>query len=123
MFEKLASMKEQYLELSEAISHHEVIQDFAKYQSILKQMSDLRPIVESYDAFLKLENQIHDAKELINDPDFLQAKNNVLESDAIYRNNVTMYNADVLGYNYWIRFFPCAFVFKLFRVKKKEIIS
>ena len=62
-------------------------------------------------------------KELIDDADFIQAKNNVLESDAIYRSNVTMYNADVLGYNYWIRFFPCAFVFKMFRVKKKEIIS
>lgn len=61
--------------------------------------------------------------ELANDLDFIQAKNNVLDSDAIYRNNVTMYNADVLGYNYWIRFFPCAFVFKMFKVKKKEIIS
>lgn len=61
--------------------------------------------------------------ELANDLEFIQAKNNVLDSDAIYRNNVTMYNADVLGYNYWIRFFPCRFVFKMFRVKKKEIIS
>ena len=56
-------------------------------------------------------------------PDFVQAKNNVLESDAIYRSNVVMYNADVLGYNYWIRFLPCRFVFKMFRVKKKQIIS
>lgn len=61
--------------------------------------------------------------ELASDLEFIQAKNNVLDSDAIYRNNVTMYNADVLGYNYWIRFFPCRFVFKMFRVKKKEIIS
>ena len=61
--------------------------------------------------------------DLNGDPEFILAKSNVQEADNIYRNNVTMYNADVLGYNYWIRFFPCAFVFKLFKVKKKEIIS
>ena len=62
-------------------------------------------------------------KDLLTDVDFIQAKNNIIESENIYRNNVMMYNADVLGYNYWIRFFPCRFIFLLFRVKKKEIIS
>ena len=61
--------------------------------------------------------------ELLNNQEFVQVKNNIVESDAIYRNNVTMYNADVLGYNYWINFLPCKFVFKIFKVKKKEIIS
>ena len=61
--------------------------------------------------------------DLTNDPEFVQVKSNIIESDSIYRNNVTMYNADVLGYNYWIRFLPCRFVFKMFKVKKKQIIS
>lgn len=62
-------------------------------------------------------------EDLKNDTDFIQAKNNINEADQIYRNNVIMYNADVLGYNYWIRFLPCRFVFKIFRVKEKQIIS
>ena len=61
--------------------------------------------------------------DLNSNSDFLQAKSNIIESESIYRANVTMYNADVLGYNYWIRFAPCCFVFLLFKVKKKEIIS
>ena len=61
--------------------------------------------------------------ELNENPDFVQAKNYVIESDNLYRNNVLTYNADVLGYNYWIRFLPCRFIFLIFRVKKKEIIS
>ena len=61
--------------------------------------------------------------DLVSGNEFNQAKKNVVEADALYRNNVTMYNADVLGYNYWIRFLPCRFVFKIFRVKKKELIS
>ena len=61
--------------------------------------------------------------ELLENPEFVQARNNVNDADLIYRSNVVMYNADVLGYNYWIRFLPCRFIFKLFRYKKKEIIS
>ena len=61
--------------------------------------------------------------ELNGDSEFKEAKQNIIESDTLYRNTVMMYNADVLGYNYWIRFLPCRFIFKLFRVKKKQIIS
>lgn len=62
-------------------------------------------------------------KEKLDKADFQLAKANVLELDSQYRNNVVMYNADVLGYNYWITFLPCRFVFKIFRVKKKKIIG
>ena len=62
-------------------------------------------------------------KDLLNKPDFQIAKNNVLELDSQYRTDIAMYNADVLGYNYWISFLPCRFVFKLFKVKKKNIIN
>ena len=72
------------------------------------------------DEIMFLANQNPDLNSNI---DFIQAKNNISESDLIYRNNVTMYNADVLGYNYWISFVPCGFVFKLFKLKKKQIIS
>ena len=62
-------------------------------------------------------------KELLEKPDFVIAKSNVSELDVQYRSNIAMYNADILGYNYWIRFLPCRFVFKMFKVKKKQIIS
>ena len=68
--------------------------------------------------FVTNENQ-----ELNQDPEFITYKNNVNDADTQYRNNVIMYNADVLGYNYWIRFLPCRFIFKMFKVKRKEIIS
>ena len=61
--------------------------------------------------------------ELEGDEEFMQAKRNIADSDTLYRNTVMMYNADVLGYNYWIGFLPCFFVFKIFKVKKKTPIS
>lgn len=59
---------------------------------------------------------------LENNEQFVIAKNNILEMDVVYRNTVAMYNADVLGYNYWVRFLPYRWLFLLFKVKEKEII-
>lgn len=56
------------------------------------------------------------------DEEFVIAKNNILEMDTVYRSTVAMYNADALGYNYWIRFMPFRWVFLLFKVKQKELI-
>ena len=61
--------------------------------------------------------------ELKDDFEFNQVKKNINDCDIQYRSTVAMYNADVLGYNYWISFLPCRFVFLIFRVKPKEIIS
>ena len=72
------------------------------------------------DEIMFVANQNEELKENI---EYQQVKKNIEESDLMYRNNVTMYNADVLGYNYWINFLPCRFVFKMFKVKRKEIIS
>ena len=72
------------------------------------------------DEIMFIANQNLDLNE---NSEFVTAKNNILESDTLFRTNVMMYNADVLGYNYWIRFFPCSFIFKMFRVKKLETIS
>lgn len=38
------------------------------------------------------------------------------------KTSVMAYNADVLGYNYWVRFPPCIFIFLLFKVKLKKTI-
>lgn len=38
------------------------------------------------------------------------------------KTSVMAYNADVLGYNYWIRFTPCKFFFLMFKTKIKKTI-
>ena len=61
-------------------------------------------------------------EEIKNDEDFLEIKGSLEELSLNYRSCVIMYNADVLGYNYWIRFLPCRFIFLMFKVKKKDLI-
>ena len=48
--------------------------------------------------------------------------NNIYELEKVYRHHVMMYNADVLGYNFWINFLPTRFIFKLLRFKRKDNI-
>ena len=48
---------------------------------------------------------------------------NIYELEKVYRHHLMMYNADVLGYNFWIAFFPTRFIYKIFRLKSKENIQ
>ena len=71
MFTKLESLSDRYRELSEAIAQPEVIQDFPRYQACLKERSSLEPVVEKYEAFRRVEQQIQDNRELLSDPLFV----------------------------------------------------
>ena len=55
--------------------------------------------------------------------EIIRAKDAITEMDANYRTLVAMYNADVLGYNYWINFLPTKYIRYIFRLKEKQIIS
>lgn len=78
MFDKLASIHDEYLELSESISHEEVIRDYPRYQAMLKKMSELKPIVDHYELYLSTESKIRDTLELLTDPDLKDEAENEL---------------------------------------------
>ena len=50
------------------------------------------------------------------------ARNYADELETNYRSMIAMYNADILGYNYWIKFLPCRYIFKILKFKEKKII-
>ena len=72
MFEKLASLRDEYLELAESISHEEVIRDYAAYQRMLKKMAELKPVVDQYEEYLRTEAKISGTEELLSDPLFAE---------------------------------------------------
>ena len=51
-----------------------------------------------------------------------RAMDAVVEMDSNYRTLVAMYNADVLGYNYWINFLLTRYLKYIFKFKKKQMI-
>ena len=82
----------------------------------LKAKNDLAFIRDS------LLNSCDQFKEMKDDEEYLQIKESLNELSMNYRSCVIMYNADVLGYNYWIRFLPCRYIFLMFKTKTKDLI-
>lgn len=64
-----------------------------------------------------------DDQKVVNDPEFNTISSNIDELEKLYRQHIVLYNADVLGYNFWISFFPTRFIYKILRKKPKDIIS
>ena len=70
MFEKLEAVSDRYHELSEAIAQPDVIQDYPRYHSYLKERSDLEPLALKYEAFQQIEKYIAETRDLTSDPEF-----------------------------------------------------
>lgn len=54
--------------------------------------------------------------------EFKMAVENVSTLETQYRNTIASYNADVLGYNYWISFWPTRWIWKMFKIKKRNLM-
>lgn len=65
MLEKLKELKDKFLKLTEEIADPAVIADMQRWQKLVKEHSDLSPIIEKYDELLKLDRDMHDAEELM----------------------------------------------------------
>ena len=72
MFEKLQHLADRYAELSEEMAQPEVIQDYPRYQSVLKERSAIEPLYVKYGEYLAVERQIRDSGELLSDPDLAE---------------------------------------------------
>jgi peptide chain release factor 1 len=69
MFDKLDFILEKYESLNLKISDPEVISDNKTWQKLMKEHSDLTPIVESYTEYKEVKSGIEEAKELLNSGD------------------------------------------------------
>ena len=56
------------------------------------------------------------------DGEIQRVLSNINELEKVYRHHLMMYNADVLGYNFWISFFPTRFIYLILKFKYKENI-
>ena len=70
MLDKIQSLIERHKELTESIAQPEIIQDFPRYQSYLKELSSLEPIASHYERLQSVDKHIAEARELLSDPDF-----------------------------------------------------
>lgn len=65
MFDKLDFILEKYEELSNKVSDPDVIAKQKEWQKLMKEMSDLEPIVKEYTAYKKAKEDLEEAKEIL----------------------------------------------------------
>ena len=69
MFQKLEDVEKRYEDLTQKISDPEVIAQNKEWQKMMKEHSDLTPIVEKYREYKRLEQSIKDNEEMLSDPE------------------------------------------------------
>ena len=69
MFERLADIEKKYIDLSDRINDPDVIADNETWRKLMKEHSDIAPIVEKYREYKQTEAAVADAKEMLNDSD------------------------------------------------------
>lgn len=81
MFENLQELENKYQELTKSISDPEVIADQESWRKMMKEQSDLEPIVEKYREYKKTQSELEEAKELMKDPEMKElAEEEMLEA-------------------------------------------
>ena len=86
MFDRLNELETKFAELSDLISDPDVIADNNRWRVLMKEHSDLTPVIEAYRRHKSLEESIEESKELLNesnDEDLRQlAKEELKESQT-----------------------------------------
>ena len=86
MFDKLDKILQQYKNLSTQIETIDIVKDLNKYTEMTKELSSLQPIACLYETYLQVDNNIKEAKEILNtevDPELISlAKVELAESIA-----------------------------------------
>lgn len=69
MFQRLEDVEKRYDELTEKISDPEEIANTSNWQKLMKEHSEITPIVEKYREYKKLKKTIEENEELLKDPE------------------------------------------------------
>lgn len=69
MFDKLADIERKYIELSDKVNDPEIISNNEEWRKLMKEHSDITPIVEKYKEYKETKKSIEDAKEMLNEND------------------------------------------------------
>ncbi len=81
MFQKLEDVEKKYIYLTQKISDPEVISRQNEWKVMMKEHSELEPIVEKYREYKKVEKNLEEAKEMMNDPELKElAETEMLEA-------------------------------------------
>lgn len=69
MFERLAAMKERFAELNDLIGRPEVVARQDEWKKLVKEHAALQPIMEAYERYLKIKEDMEECEVMMHDDD------------------------------------------------------
>ena len=69
MFQKLDAVEKRYEELTQKISDPEIIGNQNEWRNFMKEHAEIEPIVQKYREYKKTQQNMEEAKEMMNDPE------------------------------------------------------
>jgi peptide chain release factor 1 len=67
--EKLQMLRARYDDLTDLLCQPDVAADGARYTKFSRERAEMEPLVESYQRYIKVKNQIHEDREAMKDPE------------------------------------------------------
>ncbi|MDE6426513.1 MAG: peptide chain release factor 1 [Ruminococcus sp.] len=67
MFEKLETMEQKYIEISERLSKPDIVNDNSLYTQLMKDFKNMTPVIEKYREYKKFRGAFEEAQELLNE--------------------------------------------------------
>ncbi len=80
MIDKLEAMKKKFEEIQGKMLDPEVTRDVALLTKLSKESAKLKVVVDKYDEYILVNNNIHEAKELLSDPDMKEFAEEEIEA-------------------------------------------
>ena len=74
MIDKLNAIKDRFKEVSDLIVQPEIVSDMQKYIKLNKEYKDLEPIVSKINQYIKVVNNIDEAKDILKNEDDIELK-------------------------------------------------
>lgn len=89
MLDKLKNVEERYEKLNSELFDPDVVSDMDKYTALMKEVKNLTPIVEKYREYIKADNAVNEAKEMLDggglDREFQEMVRQEYDDERIHR--------------------------------------
>lgn len=69
MFERLAAMKERFAELNDLIGRPDIVARHDEWKKLVKEHAALQPVMEAYERYLKLKEDMEECEAMMHDGD------------------------------------------------------
>lgn len=103
------------------VKNIELLERISDFQKLTKEDRDNRVLTFMHSAY-NIVSICNHSKKVSQDELYAGKMVEFNDIEDTYRQKTALYNADILGFNYWVGVLPVKFIFLIFKLKKRDLI-